>query len=196
MKKKSIVGIILLIIWVIFYIYILITGADEIGVSVLLLYLGGIFAIPGYFCLYYGLSLRNRGVMILISGLLLIFPLVIFIAVLLIDPFLAWSDLIIAIYTMFIVMWIIMFILPGVYMISFGRLPDKTKYNKKILRYYIAAIVVILVGMWFYLDIFGLIAGSAGTDFRSFFFQNIWISIPIGIVIGPIILAVAWGLRN
>ena len=196
MKKKSIVGIILLIIWVIFYCYVIITGADEIGVNVLIPYFAGIFAIPGYLCLYYGLSLRNRGIMILISGLLLILPCVIFIAMLLIDPFLAWTDLIIAIYTMFIVMWVIIFIIPSVYMISSGRLPDNTKYNKKILRYYLAAIVAILVGMWFYLGIFGLIAESAGTDFRSFFFQNIWISIPIGMIIGPIIVFVAWEFRK
>ena len=197
MKKKSIVGIILLIMWVIFFIFILIiSGAEEIGVNVLIPYLLAIFAIPGYFCLYYGLSLRNRGIMLLISGLLLIFPLVIFIAALLVDPFIVWADLIIAIYTMFIVMWIIMFILPSVYMIYSGKLPDNPKYNKKILRYYIAAIAVILVGMWFYLGIFGLIAESAGTDFRSFFFQNIWISIPIGVVLGPIIVCVAWNLRS
>lgn len=196
MKKKSIVGIILLIIWVIYYCYVIITGANEIGVNVLIPYFAGIFAIPGYLCLYYGLSLRNRGIMILISGLLLILPCVIFIAMLLIDPFLAWTDLIIAIYTMFIAMWVIIFIIPSVYMISSGRLPDNTKYNKKILRYYLAAIVAILVGMWFYLGIFGLIAESAGTDFRSFFFQNIWISIPIGMIIGPIIVVVAWEFRK
>jgi len=198
MNKKIIIGVILLAIGAIFYLFIIITGATsgEIGVSVLIPYLGSLFLIPGYLCLYYGLSLRNRGIMILITGLLLILPCVIFIGVLLIDPFLAWADLIIAIYTMFIVMWIIIFILPSMYMISSGRLSDKIKYNKKILRYYLLAIGVILVGMWFYLGIFGLIADSAGTDFRTFFFQNIWISIPIGIVIGPIIVAVAWALRR
>ena len=196
MKKKIIVGIILLIIWAIFYCYVIITGGVDISVSVLIHYLVGIFAIPGYLCLYYGLSLRNRGIMIFITGLLLSLPCVIFIAILLIDPFLAWTDLIIAIYTMFIVIWILFFILPGVYMISSGRLPDNTKYNKKILRYYLAAIGTILVGMWFYLGIFGLIAGSAGTDFRSFFFQNIWISILIGAIIGPIIVCVAWEFRS
>ena len=196
MKKKSIVGIILLIIWVIYYCYVIITGADEFSVNVLIHYLLVIFAIPGYLCLYYGLSLRNSGIMILISGLLFILPCVIYIAMLLIDPVLAWTDLIIAIYTMLIVMWIIIFIIPSVYMINSGRLPDKTKYNKKILRYYLAAIMVILVGRWFYLGIFGLIAESAGTDFRSFFFQNIWISIPIGMIIGPIIVVVAWEFRK
>ena len=196
MKKKSIVGIILLIIWVIYYCYVIITGADEFSVNVLIHYLLVIFAIPGYLCLYYGLSLRNRGIMILISGLLFILPCVIYIAMLLIDPFLAWTDLIIAIYTMLIVMWIIIFIIPSVYMINSGRLPDNTKYNKKILRYYLAAIMVILVGMWFYLGIFWLIAESSGTDFRSFFFQNILISIPIGMIIGPIIVVVAWEFRK
>ena len=196
MKKKIIVGIILLIIWAIFYCYVIITGADEISVSVFIHYLVAIFAIPGYLCVYYGLSLRNRGIMTLISGLLLILPCGIYIAILLIDPFLAWTDLIIAIYTMFIVIWIISFILPSVYMIYSGRLPDNTKYNKKILRYYLAAIWVSLMGMWFYLGIFGLIAASAGTDFRSFFFQNIWISIPIGAIIGPIIACVAWEFRH
>jgi hypothetical protein len=196
MKKKIIVGIILLIIWAIFYCFVIITGGDEISASVLIHYLVGIFAIPGYLCLYYGLSLRNRGIMIFITGLLLILPCVIFIAILLIDPFLAWTDLIIAIYTMFIIIWILFFILPSVYMISSGRLPDNTKYNKKILRYYLAAIGAIFVGMWFYLGIFGLIAESAGTDFRSFFFQNIWISIPIGAIIGPIIVCVAYEFRR
>ena len=126
MNKKIIIGIILLAIGAIFYLFIIITGATsgEIGVSVLIPYLGSLFLIPGYLCLYYGLSLRNRGIMILITGLLLILPCVIFIGVLLIDPFLAWVDLIIAIYTMFIVMWIIIFILPSVYMISSGRLSE------------------------------------------------------------------------
>jgi len=196
MKKKIIVGIILLIIWAIFYCYVIITVADEISVSFFIHYLVAIFAIPGYLCVYYGLSLRNRGIMTLISGLLLILPCGIYIAILLIDPFLAWTDLIIAIYTMFIVIWIISFILPSVYMIYSGRLPDNTKYNKKILRYYLAAIWVSLMGMWFYLGIFGLIAASAGTDFRSFFFQNIWISLPIGMIIGPIIVVVAWEFRR
>ena len=195
-KKNIIAGIILLIIWVIYYCFVIITKADEIRASLLIPYLAGIFALPGYLCLYYGLSLRNRGIMILFSGLLLIIPCGIFIAILQIDPFIAWADLIIALYTMVIVIWIISFILPSGYMIYSGRLPDNTKYNKKFLRYYIAGIGTSLVGMWFYLGLFGLIGETKGTDFRTSFFQNIWISIPIGIVIGPFIVGFLWEFRK
>jgi len=130
--------------------------------------------------------------MLLISGILLILPCMIFIIILSFGPVVIWSDLIIALYVMAIFMWILLFNVPSVYMIT----KAETTYKKKTLRYYILAISATLVGMWFYLGIGGLIASSAGTNFRSFFFQNIWISIPIGFIIGPIIVGIAYALRR
>ena len=196
LNKKIIVGSILLLIWAIFFIVLLFfgRGSEEFYLNIFMVYFVCIFAIPGCLVLYYGLSYPERGIMLIITGFLLSLPLIIFTISLLIDPILVWTDLVITIYIMLMILWVLLLLIPGIYIIYATNPKKDRKYSKNILRYHFVTVSLTFIGI----TLFNLIAYQMslaydpGVTFRDTFFANFWIAIPIGFLLGIGLLALGW----
>ena len=118
-------------------------------------------------------------------------PCIIFIISLIIDPILPWTDFVIAVYTILVIFWSLLFIIPAVYIIYATNPKKDRKYSKNVLRFQTIAGSSTLIGMGlFYL--IGFQISQPSVTIRDFFFAYFWISIPIGFILGLSLLVLGW----
>jgi len=142
-----------------------------------------IMALVGYGYLLKGLSYRNRGLAFIISGLCFIVPLVVYISITN-NTAIAWADLLITIYLILIFFCILIFILPGIYLIYVSFESAKIEFNGRLLSWLVGITITTLFCTTIIIVAGGAIASSRpGVDFRSFFYQNFMICLGFGFLV-------------
>lgn len=175
-------GIIILTFWVLYFVISLFLAFDIIYFSFVLIFpflliLHGPLSwliIPGYILLYKGLSKRNRGIMLNLTGLIYTISILILSISLIDNPAIEWPDLIITYYIIAIIFYCLVFIIPGGYMISSSMPSSKTKYNHTKLSFYVGIVIMVFISTVIIIAVGGAIATSTNPElnFRDYFFQN------------------------
>lgn len=147
-----------------------------------------VMSLVGYGYLLKGLSDRNRGIALIISGLCFIIPLLVYIAITS-NSTLPWKDLIITIYLILICFSTLIFVLPGIYLIYYSFNSDNKKYHGRLMSWLIGITIMTLFCTTVITAAGGAIATSRlELDFRSYFYDNFMSCLGLGFLAGLLLI--------
>ncbi|HDZ17714.1 hypothetical protein LCGC14_1004740 [marine sediment metagenome] len=139
------------------------------------IFISMVVTLTGYGFLLKGLSYRYRGLALIISGLFFIVPLIVTISLLTSSTVIIWADLFISIYQILIFFCILIFILPGTYLILVSFESANIGYHGRLLSWYVGITIMTLFSTTIVIVAGGVIASSRpGVDFRSFFLPKFY----------------------
>jgi hypothetical protein len=192
-KLKIEIGAIFLTIGTILLIILLMPNTPDLGESMILLIIFGMLLPPaGYGLLMAGLSYRNKGIMLIINGIVFMIPMWIN-GIILIDNPIKWMDLVTVIFIILHLFLAFIFIFPGIYLI-YTNLPNpKLEYNQYLLGWTIGISILTLICTTIVTAVGGAIASEAHyINFRTYFFHNFGYCLGIGLLISSLLISLGY----
>ena len=161
----------------------------DLGAGVLFIILCLIFLPPvGYGLLMAGLSYRNKGIMLIINGIVFMIPMWIH-GIFLIGNPIQWMDLITIIYIILHLFLAFIFIFPGIYLIYTNIPNPKIEYNSSLLGWTIGIAILTLICTIIITAAGGAIVTSAhDMNFRVYFFHNFGYCFGLGFLISSLLI--------
>lgn len=192
-KLKIKIGAILLPIGVIMLTILLIPFTPDLGAGMALFIPFSFLLTPaGYGLLMAGLSYRNKGIMLIINGLIFMLPMWIH-GIILIDNPIRWMDLVTIIYIILHLFLGFIFIFPGIYLIYTNMPNPKLEYNPYLLGWTIGISILTLICTTITTAVGGAIASEAhDVNFRAFFFHNFGYCFGVGFLISSLLICLGY----
>lgn len=189
---------------------------SAVGISIYLIFIG-LAAIPGfqmppamfiifnislflpfvgYGFLMSGLSYRNKGIMLIINGIIFMVPMWIH-GIILIDNPIPWMDLVTIIYIILHLFLGLIFIFPAIYLIYTHVPSPKTQYNNSLLGWSIGITILTLICTTIVTVAGGAIAtNSHDIDFRYYFFHNFGYCLGLGFLLSSLLIGFGYLLQG
>ncbi|MFX1323194.1 MAG: hypothetical protein ACFFAQ_16285 [Promethearchaeota archaeon] len=169
----------------------------DLGATVLFIIVCLIFLPPvGYGLLMAGLSYRNKGIMLIINGIVFMIPMWIH-GIFLIGNPIQWMDLITIIYIILHLFLALIFIFPGIYLIYTNIPNPKTEYNSSLLGWTIGISILTLICTTLVTVVGGVIATSAhDMNFRVYFFRNFGYCLGVSFLISSLLIGLSYIFRG
>lgn len=155
-----------------------------------------IFNPIGYGLLMSGLSYRNKGIMLIINGIIFMVPMWIH-GIILIDNPIPWMDLVTIIYIFLHLFLALIFIFPAIYLIYTHMPSPKTQYNNSLVGWTIGISILTLICTTIVTMAGGAIATSShDINFRSYFFHNFGYCLGLGFLLSSLLIGFGYLLRG
>ncbi len=142
----------------------------------------------GYGFLISGLSYRNKGIMLIINGIIFMIPMWVH-GIILTDNPIPWMDLVTIIYIILHLFLVLIFILPGIYLIYTSMPTPKIELKSTFLGWYIGITILTLICTTIVTAAGGVIATSAhDIDFRVYFLHNFGYCLGLGFLLSFLLI--------
>ncbi|MFX1408828.1 MAG: hypothetical protein ACFFA6_00630 [Promethearchaeota archaeon] len=156
-----------------------------------------IFPFVGYGFLMSGLSYKNKGIMLMVTGIIFMLPMWIHGTVLLVNPTIAWVDLIIAIYITLHLFLALIFIFPAIYLIYTHIPSPKIQYYSPLVGWSIGITILTLICTTIITTAGGAIANSSqGVNFRDYFFNSFGYCLGLGFLLSNLLIGLGYILQG
>lgn len=192
-KLKIQIGAIFLAIGTIILIILLIPNTPDLGEAMPILIIFGMLLPPaGYGLLMAGLSYRNKGIMLIINGIVFMIPMWIN-GIILIDNPIQWMDLVTIIFIILHLFLAFIFIFPGIYLIYTNLANPKLEYNVYLLGWTIGISILTLISTTIVTAVGGAIASEAhDINFRLYFFRNFGYCLGLGFLVSSLLIGLGY----
>ncbi|MFX1316963.1 MAG: hypothetical protein ACFE9T_13965 [Promethearchaeota archaeon] len=151
----------------------------------------------GYGFLMSGLSYTNKGIMLIITGIIFMLPMWIHGTILLVNQPIAWVDLIIAIYITLHLFLMLIFIFPAIYLIYTHIPSPKVQYYSPLVGWSIGITILTLICTTIVTTAGGAIATSShDIDFRDYFFNSFGFCLGLGFLLSNLLIGLGYILQG